>query len=182
MEQAGFMQVVLGSAMNIAMFVLVVTGVMKLFQAASDLRDMRQIILQVRVAGSHDRQRRERLFALPDSLDLTNNADQRIFAPLRLRVIELPTGADGAALTPAAVAQGATADRGAESVLIAGTFLVELHLSCSVAHLLADELKRTPGLPDAVRAVCRRLTGAFTLVIADADQPDMVVGGIARGK
>jgi glucosamine--fructose-6-phosphate aminotransferase (isomerizing) len=45
-----------------------------------------------------------------------------------------------------------------------------------VAHLLADELLQTPALPDAVRAVCRRLTGAFTLVIADADQPDMVVG------
>jgi glucosamine--fructose-6-phosphate aminotransferase (isomerizing) len=45
-----------------------------------------------------------------------------------------------------------------------------------VAHLLADELEQTPALPDAVRAVCRRLTGAFTLVIADADQPDMVVG------
>ncbi|HKY56580.1 MAG TPA: glutamine--fructose-6-phosphate transaminase (isomerizing) [Aeromicrobium sp.] len=45
-----------------------------------------------------------------------------------------------------------------------------------VAHLLADELKQTPDLPDAVRAICRRLTGAFTLVIADADQPDMVVG------
>jgi glucosamine--fructose-6-phosphate aminotransferase (isomerizing) len=45
-----------------------------------------------------------------------------------------------------------------------------------VAHLLADELEQTPDLPDAVRAVCRRLTGAFTLVIADADHPDMVVG------
>ncbi|HUS22279.1 MAG TPA: glutamine--fructose-6-phosphate transaminase (isomerizing) [Aeromicrobium sp.] len=45
-----------------------------------------------------------------------------------------------------------------------------------VAHLLADELEQSPALPDAVRAVCRRLTGAFTLVIADADQPDMVVG------
>jgi glucosamine--fructose-6-phosphate aminotransferase (isomerizing) len=45
-----------------------------------------------------------------------------------------------------------------------------------VAHLLADELEQTPALADAVRAVCRRLTGAFTLVIADADQPDMVVG------
>lgn len=44
MEQTGFMQVVLGSAMNIAMFVLVVSGVMKLFQAASDLRDMRQML------------------------------------------------------------------------------------------------------------------------------------------
>ncbi|MFL6091018.1 MAG: glutamine--fructose-6-phosphate transaminase (isomerizing) [Aeromicrobium sp.] len=45
-----------------------------------------------------------------------------------------------------------------------------------VAHLLADELQRTAALPDAVRAVCRRLEGAFTLVIADADHPDMVVG------
>jgi glucosamine--fructose-6-phosphate aminotransferase (isomerizing) len=45
-----------------------------------------------------------------------------------------------------------------------------------VAHLLADERQQTPDLPEAVRAVCRRLTGAFTLVIADADQPDMVVG------
>jgi glucosamine--fructose-6-phosphate aminotransferase (isomerizing) len=45
-----------------------------------------------------------------------------------------------------------------------------------VAHLLADELEQTPDLPDAVRSVCRRLTGAFTLVIADADRPDTVVG------
>ena len=45
-----------------------------------------------------------------------------------------------------------------------------------VAHLLSDERQQTPDLPEAVRAVCRRLTGAFTLVIADADQPDMVVG------
>ncbi|MGJ9413612.1 glutamine--fructose-6-phosphate transaminase (isomerizing) [Aeromicrobium sp. CF4.19] len=55
-----------------------------------------------------------------------------------------------------------------------------------VAHLLRDELDRTPvassdeaegtALPDAVRAVCRRLEGAFTLVITDAEQPDVVVG------
>ena len=45
-----------------------------------------------------------------------------------------------------------------------------------VAHLLADELERTPDLSEAVRAVCRRLEGAFTLVIADADHPDVVVG------
>jgi glucosamine--fructose-6-phosphate aminotransferase (isomerizing) len=45
-----------------------------------------------------------------------------------------------------------------------------------VAHLLHDELARTPDLSDAVRAVCRRLEGAFTLVICDADQPDVVVG------
>ncbi|MCW2798796.1 MAG: glmS [Aeromicrobium sp.] len=45
-----------------------------------------------------------------------------------------------------------------------------------VAHLLHDELKRTPDLSDAVRAVCQRLEGAFTLVICDADHPDVVVG------
>jgi glucosamine--fructose-6-phosphate aminotransferase (isomerizing) len=45
-----------------------------------------------------------------------------------------------------------------------------------VAHLLADELERTHDLGDAVRAVCRRLEGAFTLVIADAEHPDVVVG------
>jgi glucosamine--fructose-6-phosphate aminotransferase (isomerizing) len=45
-----------------------------------------------------------------------------------------------------------------------------------VAHLLADQLERTPDLADAVRAVCRRLEGAFTLVIADAEHPDVVVG------
>ena len=45
-----------------------------------------------------------------------------------------------------------------------------------VAHLLAGELERTPDLGDAVRAVCRRLEGAFTLVIADAEHPDVVVG------
>lgn len=46
----------------------------------------------------------------------------------------------------------------------------------TVAHLLHDQLKTTPGLPEAVQAVCRRLEGAFTLVITDAQQPDVVVG------
>ncbi|MET0766160.1 MAG: glutamine--fructose-6-phosphate transaminase (isomerizing) [Aeromicrobium sp.] len=46
----------------------------------------------------------------------------------------------------------------------------------TVAHLLHDELERTADLSDAVRAVCRRLEGAFTLVICDADHPDVVVG------
>ncbi|GAA2072284.1 glutamine--fructose-6-phosphate transaminase (isomerizing) [Aeromicrobium halocynthiae] len=45
-----------------------------------------------------------------------------------------------------------------------------------VAHLLHDELERTPDLSEAVRTVCRRLEGAFTLVITDASQPDVVVG------
>ena len=45
-----------------------------------------------------------------------------------------------------------------------------------VAHLVAAELERTPDLPEAVRRVCRRLEGAFTLVISDARQPEIVVG------
>ena len=45
-----------------------------------------------------------------------------------------------------------------------------------VAHLLHDELQQTPDLSDAVRAVCRRLEGAFTLVIADGLRPGVVVG------
>ena len=45
-----------------------------------------------------------------------------------------------------------------------------------VAHLLADELERTSDLSDAVRAVCRQLEGAFTVVVADAVHPDTVVG------
>src|SRR5215207_7693495 len=45
-----------------------------------------------------------------------------------------------------------------------------------VAHLLHDELETVDDLSDAVRSVCRRLEGAFTLVICDARQPDVVVG------
>ncbi len=46
----------------------------------------------------------------------------------------------------------------------------------TVAHLLHDELLQTPDLTEAVRVVCRQLEGAFTLVIADAQHPDVVVG------
>ncbi|MGZ5371953.1 glutamine--fructose-6-phosphate transaminase (isomerizing) [Aeromicrobium sp.] len=46
----------------------------------------------------------------------------------------------------------------------------------TVAHLLHDELQNTPDLSDAVRAVCRHLQGAFTLVIVDAQNPGVVVG------
>lgn len=48
----------------------------------------------------------------------------------------------------------------------------------TVVHLLADLMQRDPALsfPDAVRAVCRRLEGAFTLVLCHADHPGMVVG------
>ena len=45
-----------------------------------------------------------------------------------------------------------------------------------VAHLAARQLAADGGtLADAVRAVCRRLHGAFTLVFIDAEQPDVVV-------
>ncbi len=45
-----------------------------------------------------------------------------------------------------------------------------------VAHMVAAELTRTPDLTEAVRLVCNRLEGAFTLVISDAQQPGVVVG------
>src|SRR5689334_5012080 len=45
-----------------------------------------------------------------------------------------------------------------------------------VAHLLAAE--RAPGvdLAEAMRRVCRRLAGAFTLLAVNADEPGVVVG------
>jgi glutamine---fructose-6-phosphate transaminase (isomerizing) len=46
-----------------------------------------------------------------------------------------------------------------------------------VAHLVARTLREAPSsLGDAVRAVCNELAGAFTLVVLDEDQPDVVVG------
>ncbi|MEO8776104.1 MAG: glutamine--fructose-6-phosphate transaminase (isomerizing), partial [Candidatus Nanopelagicales bacterium] len=46
-----------------------------------------------------------------------------------------------------------------------------------VAHLLASVLPATGhDLAEAMRAVCRRLEGAFTLVAVQADVPDVVVG------
>jgi glucosamine--fructose-6-phosphate aminotransferase (isomerizing) len=46
----------------------------------------------------------------------------------------------------------------------------------TVAHLVAAHLAAGDAtLADAVRAVCRRLQGAFTLVLLDAEQPDVVV-------
>jgi glucosamine--fructose-6-phosphate aminotransferase (isomerizing) len=45
-----------------------------------------------------------------------------------------------------------------------------------VAHLIAAELPGAGSLAEAVRAVCRRLEGAFTLVVLDVQQPDVVVG------
>ena len=46
----------------------------------------------------------------------------------------------------------------------------------TVAHLVAGVLARDGGsLADAVRVVCRRLAGAFTLVLLDTNEPDVVV-------
>ncbi len=45
-----------------------------------------------------------------------------------------------------------------------------------VAHLVAKQLhEQGGGLADALRAVCRRLAGAFTLVLVDRDEPGVVV-------
>ncbi|MCW2913543.1 MAG: glucosamine/fructose-6-phosphate aminotransferase, isomerizing [Actinomycetia bacterium] len=45
-----------------------------------------------------------------------------------------------------------------------------------VAHLLEEELAASDGLAEAMRRVCRKLEGAFTLVAVDASDPDVVVG------
>ncbi|AZS85598.1 glutamine--fructose-6-phosphate transaminase (isomerizing) [Streptomyces griseoviridis] len=45
-----------------------------------------------------------------------------------------------------------------------------------VAHLLAEEFSASADLAEAMRLVCRRLEGAFTLVAVHADEPDVVVG------
>ncbi|MFJ6635535.1 glutamine--fructose-6-phosphate transaminase (isomerizing) [Streptomyces sp. NPDC091376] len=45
-----------------------------------------------------------------------------------------------------------------------------------VAHLLAEEFSSCGELTEAMRLVCRRLEGAFTLVAVHADDPDVVVG------
>ncbi|OEJ33315.1 glutamine--fructose-6-phosphate transaminase (isomerizing) [Streptomyces subrutilus] len=45
-----------------------------------------------------------------------------------------------------------------------------------VAHLLAEEYAAGGDLAAAMRRVCRRLEGAFTLVAVHADAPDVVVG------
>ncbi|GAA2633892.1 glutamine--fructose-6-phosphate transaminase (isomerizing) [Actinomadura fulvescens] len=46
----------------------------------------------------------------------------------------------------------------------------------TVAHLLEEELKDGIALAEAMRRVCRRLEGAFTLVAVHAADPDVVVG------
>ncbi|MFE1171998.1 glutamine--fructose-6-phosphate transaminase (isomerizing) [Streptomyces sp. NPDC058773] len=46
----------------------------------------------------------------------------------------------------------------------------------AVAHLLAEAYSSCGELAEAMRQVCRRLEGAFTLVAVHADEPDVVVG------
>ncbi|MFJ8021138.1 glutamine--fructose-6-phosphate transaminase (isomerizing) [Streptomyces sp. NPDC096311] len=45
-----------------------------------------------------------------------------------------------------------------------------------VAHLIAEEFSACDDLAEAMRLVCRRLEGAFTLVAVHADDPEVVVG------
>ena len=46
-----------------------------------------------------------------------------------------------------------------------------------VAHLLSEAMNvKDAELADALRSVCKRLRGAFTLVVVHADHPDLVVG------
>ncbi|MEO9237205.1 MAG: glutamine--fructose-6-phosphate transaminase (isomerizing), partial [Jatrophihabitantaceae bacterium] len=45
-----------------------------------------------------------------------------------------------------------------------------------VAHLVGREVAAGSTLADALRSVCRRLEGAFTLVLLDRDHPETVVG------
>ncbi|MGW3242808.1 glutamine--fructose-6-phosphate transaminase (isomerizing) [Streptomyces sp. NPDC001070] len=46
----------------------------------------------------------------------------------------------------------------------------------AVSHLLAEAYSSTGDLAEAMRQVCSRLEGAFTLVAVHADEPDVVVG------
>ena len=45
----------------------------------------------------------------------------------------------------------------------------------TAAHLIARAYRTSRDLPASVRAVCRRLAGAFTLVVTHADEPDQIV-------
>jgi glutamine---fructose-6-phosphate transaminase (isomerizing) len=54
-------------------------------------------------------------------------------------------------------------------------FVSDTDTECA-AHLLAQELRRTGELAEAMRAVCRRLEGAFTLLAVDREAPGVVVG------
>ncbi|WP_344204038.1 glutamine--fructose-6-phosphate transaminase (isomerizing) [Aeromicrobium alkaliterrae] len=63
-----------------------------------------------------------------------------------------------------------------EEIERSGRELVSETDSEVVAFLVAEQLAAGAALPDAVRTVARRLEGAFTLVICDAQTPGVVVG------
>jgi glucosamine--fructose-6-phosphate aminotransferase (isomerizing) len=64
-----------------------------------------------------------------------------------------------------------------EELTAAGVTLLSETDTEVAAHLLAREVPLADGdLPEAMRRVCRRLEGAFTLVALDRSQPDLVVG------
>ena len=46
----------------------------------------------------------------------------------------------------------------------------------SVAHLLSDEFNLSKDLADAMRKVCKRLRGSFTLLAISSDNPEVIVG------
>ena len=46
----------------------------------------------------------------------------------------------------------------------------------SVAHLLSDEFNSSKDLADAMRKVCKRLRGSFTLLAISSDSPEVIVG------
>ncbi|NBU31718.1 MAG: glutamine--fructose-6-phosphate transaminase (isomerizing) [Actinobacteria bacterium] len=62
-----------------------------------------------------------------------------------------------------------------DELLASGTKLRSETDTEIVAHLLADQMQTSQNLPNAMRAVCQRLTGAFTLVAVEANTPDLVV-------
>ncbi|MCF8543269.1 MAG: isomerizing glutamine--fructose-6-phosphate transaminase, partial [Candidatus Nanopelagicales bacterium] len=64
-----------------------------------------------------------------------------------------------------------------EELTLAGVHLASETDTEVAAHMLAREVPLADGdLPEAMRRVCRRLEGAFTLVALDRAQPDLVVG------
>ncbi|MFJ5289723.1 glutamine--fructose-6-phosphate transaminase (isomerizing) [Streptomyces sp. NPDC088348] len=67
-----------------------------------------------------------------------------------------------------AALRGELADRGHDLVSETDTEVT--------AHLLAEAYSSCGDLAEAMRQVCRRLDGAFTLVAVHADEPDVVVG------
>ena len=46
----------------------------------------------------------------------------------------------------------------------------------SVAHLLSDEFNLSKDLADAMRKVCKRLRGSFTLLAISSDSPEVIIG------